>query len=185
MKEISAYKTAKVTKKDLREYLSAFPQKGMAGKDASDVKVSKRDVNFLLNGKQDMEATELHNLLANTQIEEFDAIEEAFNLLDVDRQGYLTVDCFKTIFEKLKLNQFLIEKPINDTVYISLLIDNKGKISITDKNIPKSTINVIPNFESIITNIIDSIPDVLPATKTNLGVSVTSKFKLPIIIKSK
>ena len=25
----------------------------------------------------------------------------------------------------------------------------------------------------------------LPATKTNLGVSVTSKFKLPIIIKSK
>ena len=33
MKEISAYKTAKVTKKDLREYLSAFPQKGMAGKE--------------------------------------------------------------------------------------------------------------------------------------------------------
>ena len=102
----------------------------------------------------------------------------------------LIKQCFQTflsnqIFEKLKLNQFLIEKPINDTVYISLLIDNKGKISIIDKNIPKSTINVIPKFESIITHIIDSIPDVLPATKTNLGVSVTSKFKLPIIIKSK
>ena len=60
----------------------------------------------------------------------------------------LIKQCFQTflsnqIFEKLKLNQFLIEKPINDTVYISLLIDNKGKISITDKNIPKSTINII------------------------------------------
>jgi len=107
-------------------------------------------------------------------LEETDLIKQCF-------QNFLS----NQIFEKLKLNQFLIEKPINDTVYISLLIDNKGKISITDKNIPKSTINVIPNFESIITNIIDSIPYVLPATKTNLGVSVTSKFKLPIIIKSK
>tara|TARA_B100001175_G_scaffold8691_1_gene6831 strand:- start:130 stop:600 length:471 start_codon:yes stop_codon:yes gene_type:complete len=102
----------------------------------------------------------------------------------------LIKECFQTflsnqIFDKLKLNQILIDKPINDTVYISLLIDNRGEISITDKNIPKSTINIIPNFESIITNIIDSLPNVLPATKTNLGVSVRSKFKLPIIIKSK
>ena len=52
----------------------------------------------------------------------------------------LEVEKNNQIFEKLKLNQFLIEKPINDTVYISLLIDNKGKISITDKNIPKSII---------------------------------------------
>jgi len=29
------------------------------------------------------------------------------------------------------------------------------------------------------------LPIVLPATKTNLGVSVNSKFDLPIIIKSK
>ena len=130
MKEISSYKTAKVTKKDLREYLSAFPQKGMAGKDASDVKVSKRDVNFLLNGKQDMEATELHNLLANTQIEEFDAVEEAFNLLDVDRQGYLSVDCFKTIFEKLKLGTI---EPNEEKIFREVAdFDDDGKISLED-----------------------------------------------------
>ena len=131
MKEISSYKMAKVTKKDLREYLSAFPQKGMAGKEATgDIKVSKRDVNFLLNGKQDMEATELHNLLANTQIEEFDAVEEAFNLLDVDRQGYLSVDCFKTIFEKLKLGTI---EPNEEKIFREVAdFDEDGKISLED-----------------------------------------------------
>ena len=95
-----------------------------------DIKVSKRDVNFLLNGKQDMEATELHNLLANTQIEEFDAVEEAFNLLDVDRQGYLTVETFKTIFEKLKLGTI---EPNEEKIFREVAdFDEDGKISLED-----------------------------------------------------
>ena len=56
-----------------------------------------------MNGKQEMEATELYELLKETQIEEFDAVEEAFNLLDVENERYLTIDTFKTIFEKLGL----------------------------------------------------------------------------------
>ena len=44
---------------------------------------------------------------------------------------------------------------------------------------------MISNFESILDNAIDSLPIVLPATKTTLGISVNSKFQLPIILKSK
>jgi hypothetical protein len=41
----------------------------------------------------------LHELLSGTQIEEFDAVEEAFKLLLGDsKQDYLTIDTFKTIF---------------------------------------------------------------------------------------
>ena len=38
-----------------------------------------------------MEAKDLYDLLASTQIEDFDAVEEAFKLLDVDGKGYLDV----------------------------------------------------------------------------------------------
>ena len=54
------------------------------------------------------EAQELFELLSKTQIEDFDEVEEAFKLLDVDQQGYLTLDAFKSIFEKLELGK--IEK---------------------------------------------------------------------------
>jgi Ca2+-binding EF-hand superfamily protein len=50
-----------------------------------------------------MEAKDLYELLQSTQIEEFDAVEEAFKLLDVDNKQYLSIETFKNIFEKLKL----------------------------------------------------------------------------------
>lgn len=40
----------------------------------------------------------MHELLASTMIEEFDPVTEAFNLLDVEGQGFLTVDTFRDIF---------------------------------------------------------------------------------------
>ena len=109
MTQISAIKAPKVNKKDLSKYLSAFPQKHIPGKEQiQDPKANRSQVNFLMDGKQEMEAQELFELLSKTQIEDFDEVEEAFKLLDVDQQGYLTLDAFKSIFEKLELGK--IEK---------------------------------------------------------------------------
>jgi hypothetical protein len=52
MNGISKSTAEKINKRDLREYLSAFPVKG----GNSETKVKKSDVNFLLNGKQEMNA---------------------------------------------------------------------------------------------------------------------------------
>lgn len=98
MKEISVFKAPKVTRKELRNYLDAFPQPADAKPDNK-----KQDVNFLMNGHAELEAVELYDLLSQTQIEDFDAVEEAFRLLDVNNEGHLTVDCFRDIFEKLQL----------------------------------------------------------------------------------
>ena len=38
-----------------------------------------------------MDSSSLYDLLASTQIEDFDAVEEAFKLLDVEGKGYLDV----------------------------------------------------------------------------------------------
>ena len=79
MREISQFKAAKITRKELRGYLDAFPQPAEAKPDTK-----KSDVNFLMNGRAELEAAELFELLAQTQIEDFDAVEEAFRLLDVE-----------------------------------------------------------------------------------------------------
>ena len=77
-----------------------------------------------------MEATELYNLLASTQIEEFDAVEEAFNLLDVDKQGYLTVETFKNIFEKLNLGTI---EPNEEQIFKEVAdFDKDDRISLED-----------------------------------------------------
>ena len=121
-----------------------------------------------------------------TSNDEFPSIELCNEL----SESRLVNDCFKNflsseILKNLNLSKITIEKPLNDTVNIELLIDNKGKISISDKVIPENTIQMISNFEIFLDNAIDSLPIVLPATKTTLGVSVNSKFQLPIILKSK
>ena len=41
------------------------------------------------------------------------------------------------------------------------------------------------DFRNKITDIINNMSSIIPANKTNLGLSVTSKFKLPIIINLK
>ena len=130
MNGISNSSAEKVTKRDLREYLSAFPVKGQAAGQVTEPRVKKSEINFLLNGKQEMTATELHELLSNTMIEEFDPVQEAFNLLDVDETGFLTVDTFRNIFEKLQLGTI---EPNEEKIFNEVADkDGDGKISIDD-----------------------------------------------------
>ena len=77
-----------------------------------------------------MTAQELHDLLANTMIEEFDPVEEAFKLLDVNNEKHLTVDTFRTIFEKLNLGT--IEGNEEDIFKEVATKDPDGKIFLED-----------------------------------------------------
>ena len=117
--------------------------------------------------------------------DEFPSVQSCNELI----QSELIKECFKNflsdeILKNLNLSKVLIDKPVNDTVNITLLVDNKGNISIIDKIIPEEIIDAIPNFNLLLINSIDSLPIVLPGTKTSLGITVNSKFQLPIILKS-
>merc|ERR1719313_318575 len=94
LKEISTYNAPKISRGELKQYLEAFPKK-----------YTQKEIAFLMNGNKEMDANQLYDLLASTQIEDFDAVEEAFKLLDVENKGYLTVDTFKEIFSNLKLGE--------------------------------------------------------------------------------
>ena len=117
--------------------------------------------------------------------DEFPSVKSCNELIQTE----LIKECFKNflsneILKNLNLSKVLIDKPVNDTVNITLLVDNKGTISIINKIIPEKIIDAIPNFNFLLTNAIDSLPIVLPGTKTSLGISVNSKIRLPIILKS-
>ena len=120
------------------------------------------------------------------ELDEFPSVKECNDLNDSN----LIKECFESflsnqIIEKLDLSQVIIKKPINDTLTISLLINSSGKVMISKKNIPQNIIENIPNFQVLLNSSVDLLPKVFPATKTNLGVSVNSKYELPIIVKSK
>ena len=61
------------------------------------------------------------------------------------------------IFYNLKLSNIIIEQPINDTVNITLLVNNIGAISISNKIIPKNIIDIIPEFDTVILKLLFSI----------------------------
>ena len=94
LKEISEFQAPKIRRSELKKYLGCFPKK-----------YSNKEIAFLMNGQYEMDANELHHLLTTTSIEPFDPVEEAFKLLDVEGKGYLTVDTFKEIFEKLNFGE--------------------------------------------------------------------------------
>jgi Ca2+-binding EF-hand superfamily protein len=77
-----------------------------------------------------MDATGLYDLLASTQIEDFDAVEEAFKLLDVDNKGHLTVDTFKMIFKNLELGE--IASSDEDIFREVADFDHDGVINLSD-----------------------------------------------------
>ena len=104
-------------------------------------------------------------------------------------ESNLIKECFKNFLSKeilknINLSNIIIYQPINDTVNITLLVNNKGAISISNQIIPKNIIDIIPEFDTLLHEAVDSLPVVLPANKTSLGVTVNSKFQLPIILKS-
>ena len=77
-----------------------------------------------------MDANQLFELLQSTQIEEFDAVEEAFKLLDVDDKKFLSIETFKNIFEKLKLGTIEVQ---DEEIFKEVAdFDGDGQISLED-----------------------------------------------------
>ena len=60
------------------------------------------------------------------------------------------------------------------------LHDSNGKIIVEGMTGNNEIISLIDDIKKKV----ETLPNILPATKTNLGIAVKSKIKLPIIFKS-
>lgn len=93
--------------------------------------------------------------------------------------------CFQSIITKHILNaledeNLVVTQDIKDTIIIEFKISDKGKLTLLDTRIDSVTIQVIPNIKNLISESLDSLPDIFPAIKR--GQQVTTMFSLPIIV---
>ena len=99
------------------------------------------------------------------------------------------IDCLKKyLIESISKNfdstNFSLQSNIVDTIILTLIVDKQGAIKLYEfEKINDSYFDT--DFRNKISDIINNMSSIIPANKTNLGLSVASKFKLPIIINTK
>lgn len=116
-KSVNSFKIPKLTKKEFKLFLQCFPKN-----------FTNRDVTFLMSGKHELEPKQLFELLCVNNVADFDPVEEAFRMMDVDGKGYISLDTFQETFCKLNncsltLLEMEILKDITD-------LDGDGKIGL-------------------------------------------------------
>ncbi|WP_041633046.1 hypothetical protein [Maribacter sp. HTCC2170] len=96
--------------------------------------------------------------------------------------------CFETELLKyfsatLSEFEFVIDPDIDNTVFVDFLIDQEGRISVTNIEKDKAINKEMPEFDGIISQSIKNLPPLAPALKR--GIPVNAKFRIPIVLNSK
>lgn len=83
-------RTGKITGKKIKERYFAL-----------DKKISKKEIQVLLNGKNEIAIQDLHDLLIDNVVKGYDARHEAFKFFDKKGCGFIENESFQNIFSKL------------------------------------------------------------------------------------
>jgi hypothetical protein len=123
------------------------------------------------------------SLIDFTKVDVYPVFADCENFSEDDNQRA----CFeKTLTQKLstalRSNSFKVKKVVNCTTFIEILIDNKGKASLAQINLPEQIAVQLPALDSIIRQSIARLPHVKPAVKR--GIFVRSQYKLAIIVRT-
>ena len=121
---------------------------------------------------------------------------QTFNWNDVDEYPSFSVcdssatkqerrQCFEQtlthyITSSLQKDTIIVTQDIEDTILLQLQISDKGILSLVNVNVDSVTNQEIPNIKELLTQSLDSLPKIFPASKR--GQQVKTEFKLPIII---
>jgi hypothetical protein len=94
--------------------------------------------------------------------------------------------CFETtlithITNKLSDEVIVVTENVEDTVVIKFHISETGNLSVLDIKNKETTIEQIPNLDSLLLKSLDSLPTIFPAIKR--GQQVKTEFTLPIVIQ--
>ena len=143
------------------------------------------------------------NWTSSDEMPSFEVCNDLVN--ESERKSCFNTKIINLIYSNLSFEKIRVNNKINDKTYmiknisfsmlglhniqnalasISLLINEKGKISLIGIKNEDKLVNKIPELETLIGNSLEKIPSLYPATKTNMGIPVSSKFSLPLIIKS-
>ncbi|MFP2995769.1 hypothetical protein ABN763_07650 [Spongiivirga sp. MCCC 1A20706] len=103
-----------------------------------------------------------------------------------DLTGIAAKTCFENVLtqnmhKKLSSAAFEVSKAINDTVFIDLIIDSQGKVTLEKVDQSALVLSQLPQLDSLVLNAVNDLPKALPAHKR--GIPVSTKYVLPVHIK--
>ena len=92
------------------------------------------------------------------------------------------MEFIKSLEEIINENNIRINNEVKDTIFVEILIDNIGNISVGKIHENNLVNEQIPQFDSILKHSISLLPKTIqPSLKR--GIPVNTKFKLPVVVK--
>lgn len=101
------------------------------------------EVSALTNGKNEIKAKEIFEILKENEIQDFNCAEEIFNLLDHKEDGAIDIDYISDIMRELKLAN--IDDKDKEILFKCLDLDRDNKITLSDFKNLQSKINLDDN----------------------------------------
>ncbi len=134
---------------------------------------------FNFNKKSNLQ--EVDTIIDFSSVDVFPTFEACKSFIDKVKK----TDCFRTtihkhISESLAKHQLEVKKPIDETIQVSVLINNKGVVSVQQISSSEMLKKEIPTIDSLITISLQDLPKLFPATKR--GIPVTTQYQIPIQI---
>ena len=120
-----------------------------------------------------------------TPNDEYPTVIECENVVETnDRLNCFYNYIYDYLSNNLKNNRVVKNLEFNDSIMIKIIIDKNGKVYPSEIRFKNQEYDN-EKINSIIYKLLDSMPRVVPAVKTDYGVKVKSQFDLPLILKVK
>ncbi|MCC8361070.1 hypothetical protein [Salinimicrobium sediminilitoris] len=117
------------------------------------------------------------------EVDQYPAFEECRNIMEVEAAKA----CFgnkvaQYFYSRLEAKQPVVTEALNDTLYLYLKISEKGKPAIDSMEIDSLVLDQLPGIKNWLSQSVDSLPKIYPATKR--GIPVKTTFRMPVVIKA-
>ena len=117
------------------------------------------------------------------EVDQYPAFEECREFIQEDKSK----ECFGNkvanyFYARLEAKQPVVTMALNDTVYLYLRISERGVPSIDAMEVDSLVVDQLPEIRNWLTQSVDSLPKIYPATKR--GIPVVTTFKMPVVIKA-
>ncbi|MGY5848815.1 hypothetical protein [Salegentibacter sp. F14] len=130
------------------------------------------------------EVLELESQTLNwKEVDEYPAFEDCQEETELEAaRSCFEREVAENVYAYLARQQPVVTEAINDTLLLYLKISKEGRPEIDSVAIDSTTTKQLPEIRKWLTQSIDSLPKIYPASKR--GIPVSSVFKMPIVIKA-
>lgn len=117
------------------------------------------------------------------EVDQYPAFRECRQIMEEEAAK----ECFGNkvssyFYARLEEKQPVVTEALDDTLYLYLRINEQGLPSIDSMEIDSLVTAQLPEIRTWLTQSVNSLPRIYPATKR--GIPVVTTFKMPVVIKA-